>query len=199
MDVGGFGENWCIGLWQSNLNAGHSSGQTLSFMFSPSCLLNSQAVALVSGFTFLAPSQHVSNISWSTGGYSELIVILGDGGWGVGGVVVCSISQNTKTWKHSSEEWTSIISFLGGISSWRYIRHAPSQLSGRLTAGSPVPETPVASTSSLHRKTILPIWQLPGQETDLRHIPLRTSGVQVYEAQMSPGKGTMVMFPDRQL
>ena len=63
-----FWENCRTGLFLSDLNAGHSFGQTLCFMFSPSCLLKSPAAALVSGFALLAPSRHVSDTSWSTGG-----------------------------------------------------------------------------------------------------------------------------------
>lgn len=85
MDVDRFLENCCIGLFQSNLNAGHSFGWTLCSMFSPSCLLKSQAVAPVSGFTLLAPSRRVSDSSWSTGGQSELISCTGRRGRGGGG------------------------------------------------------------------------------------------------------------------
>lgn len=103
-------------------------------------------------------------------------------------VVGFSKSQDAKIWKHSSEKWTSIISFLGHISSWRYIQCAPSQLSGRQTAVTPMPGSLCTGKWSFLADSFL------GKRLVLvRHTLLKMSAVQDYESQMSSGKGTMAI------
>lgn len=62
------------------------------------------------------------------------------------------------------------------------------------------PSSYQAASLCYTRKQACPADSFPGRRLILlRHILLRMSGVQVYEAQMSPGTGTRVVFPDCQL
>lgn len=100
-----------------------------------------------------------------------------------------SSSQDTKIWEHEH------------LSSLFWDKHPACRLPaiGQLTAGHPVPEIPMGREFSAGKRSLPADSSLGKRLISVRHVLLRTSGAQVYEAKPSPGPGMTVRFPRRQL
>lgn len=94
-----------------------------------------------------------------------------------------SSSQDTKIWE--SEHLSSLF--------WDTHPTCPLPAIGQLTAGDPVPEIPMGREFSTGKRSLPADSSLGKRLISVRHVLLRTSAVQVYEAKPSPGPGMTVI------